>query len=557
MQPVSASTSERIQPGEISNRRLVSVIIPFLNAQQFIQEAIESVFAQTYTAWELLLVDDGSSDGSTAIARRYAGEYRERVRYLEHPGDQNRGKTASRNLGIRYATGEYVAFLDADDVWMPHKLEQQVTTLDTHPEAAMVYGLSQYWYSWTGKPEDQRCDFVDDLGVSPNTLIQPPALLTRFFLAQKAAIPNPSNILVRHEIIEQVNGFDEAFGDYYEDQAFLAKVCLKACVFATSECWDRYRQHPNSSSSIAQKTGLEYSTRLFFLNWLAGYLSDQGVKEPKIWQGLRKELWRCRHPNLYRLLRDGQNLMHVIGERTLPFPFRHWLRTKWKGTTYTPSIGWVRFGNLRRLTPLSREFGYDRGLPIDRYYIERFLAKNASDIRGHVMEIADNIYTRRFGGDQVTASDVLHVTEGNAQATMVGDLTCADHIPSGSFDCVILTQTLQFIYDVPAALRTVKRILKPGGVVLATLPGISPISRYDKERWGHFWAFTTQSARRLFEKVFPKEHVQTTTYGNVLAAASFLYGMATEELRKEELEYFDPDYELIIAIRAVKPGTHA
>ena len=244
----------------------------------------------------------------------------------------------------------------------------------------------------------------------------------------------------------------------------------------------------------------------------------------------------------------------MIAHRTFTLPVFHWLRAKWKRLGYATPAGWVRFGSLRRVTPLSREFGYDRGLPIDRYYIERFLANNASDIRGHVMEIADSVYVRRFGGDRVTRTDVLHVKAGHPNATIVGDLTCADHIPSRNFDCVILTQTLQFIHDVPGVLRTVKRILKPGGVVLATMPGISPISRYDMEKWGHFWAFTTQSARRLFEGVFPRDHTQITAYGNVLTAASFLYGIATEELRKEELDYFDPDYELIIAVRAIKPA---
>jgi len=260
---------------------------------------------------------------------------------------------------------------------------------------------------------------------------------------------------------------------------------------------------------------------------------------------------------LSRLWRDGQHIMLVIARRTLPLPIRQWLWTKWKGVDYTPPVGWVRFGNLRRLTPFSREFGYDRGLPIDRYYIERFLAKNASDIRGQVLEVGDNAYTLRFAANRVTKSDVLHVTKGNSQATIVGDLTRADDIPSDSFDCVILTQTLQFISDAPAALRTVERILKPGGIVLATFSGISPISRYDLEHWGHCAAFTSLSTRRLFEEVFPQDHVQITAYGNVLTAASFLYGMATEELRKEELDHLDPDYELMIAVRAVKPANEA
>ena len=242
-----------------------------------------------------------------------------------------------------------------------------------------------------------------------------------------------------------------------------------------------------------------------------------------------------------------------IARRTLGFPVPQWLWAKWKGIDYITPSRWLRVGSLRRFTPLSRQFGFDRGLPIDRHYIEGFLSKNALDICGHVLEVADNTCTRRFGGDRVTKSDVLHPEPGNPNGTIVGDLTCADHIPSGTIDCVLLTQTLQFIYDVPAAIRTVQRILKPGGVVLATVPGISPLSRYDMEKWSHFSAFTTQSARRLFAEVFPASNVRVEAHGNVLAATAFLYGMASQELRQKELDSCDPDYELIITVRAVKP----
>jgi SAM-dependent methyltransferase len=146
------------------------------------------------------------------------------------------------------------------------------------------------------------------------------------------------------------------------------------------------------------------------------------------------------------------------------------------------SGGRIRFGSLRRIVPISREWGSDRGLPIDRYYIERFLRVHGADIRGHVMEIRDDAYTREFGGNRVTRTDVLHAVEGNPQATIVADLACADHIPSDTFDCVILTQTLQFIYDALAAVGTLHRILKPGGVLLATIPGISQSNRR-LERW--------------------------------------------------------------------------
>jgi SAM-dependent methyltransferase len=213
----------------------------------------------------------------------------------------------------------------------------------------------------------------------------------------------------------------------------------------------------------------------------------------------------------------------------------------------------VHFGSLRRVTPVGRLLGRDRGLRVDCYYIERFLAANAERVRGHVLELDDDRYTRRFGGERVTRSDVLHVHPNNPRATIVADLTRGDQIPSNRFDCILLTQTLPFIYDIHAVIRTLHRVLRPGGVVLATMGGITPISRRDMERWGHYWSFTTLSARLLFEEAFPPANVQVDSFGNVLAATAFLYGLAAEELHPDELDYRDPDYEFLVTVIAVKP----
>jgi SAM-dependent methyltransferase len=222
--------------------------------------------------------------------------------------------------------------------------------------------------------------------------------------------------------------------------------------------------------------------------------------------------------------------------------------------TRWPPVGWTRLGSLRRLQPISRDWGMERGQPIDRYYIENFLAAHADDVRGHVLEIGGNTYTRRFGGDQVMQSVVLHVAEQREVVTLIGDLTTGENMPADTFDCVILTQTLNAIFDVAAALRTVHRILKPGGVALITVPGISKISRYDMDRWGYYWSFTTASMMQLMTAVFPPECVQIKAHGNVLAATAFLYGLASQELRRRELDTVDPDYELLITVRATKPG---
>ncbi len=239
--------------------------------------------------------------------------------------------------------------------------------------------------------------------------------------------------------------------------------------------------------------------------------------------------------------------------RVLAMGVRTWLREKLRLGGNGPRPGQLRFGHLRRAAPVSRLFGFDRGQPVDRYYIENFLAARAEDIHGNVLEVGGDKYTRAFGGPRVKEADVLHASSDNPRATIVADLARGDNIPSDAFDCFILTQTLQFVYDVHAAVRTIYRILKPGGVVLATLPGISRIDRGGANQWGEWWRFTGMSAQRLFSEAFPRENVTVESYGNVLIAIALLHGLATEELRREEFAYHDPDYEVLITVRSEKP----
>ena len=208
-------------------------------------------------------------------------------------------------------------------------------------------------------------------------------------------------------------------------------------------------------------------------------------------------------------------------------------------------------GDLRRITPVDANWGFERGTPIDRVYVESFVGAHSSDIRGRVLEIAAPDYTTRFGRG-VEKVDILMATEGNPQATIVADLTDAPQIPDDSFDCAIVTQTLQFVYDVRAALATLQRILAPGGVLLATVPGLTKISPPEDEEWGEWWHYTSRSAKRLAEEAFGAGNVEVAAYGNVLSAAGFLYGLAASDLRPEELEARDRLYEVIVGIRAVK-----
>jgi SAM-dependent methyltransferase len=211
-------------------------------------------------------------------------------------------------------------------------------------------------------------------------------------------------------------------------------------------------------------------------------------------------------------------------------------------------------GDLRRLTPIDPNWGFERGTPIDRVYVERFVGAHARDIRGRVLEIAAPDYTTRFGSgvDQI---DVLMATGGNPDATIVGDLADAPHIPDDSFDCAIVTQTLQFVYDTRAAMATLHRILAPGGVLLATVPGITRISPPEDEQYGEWWHFTARSAQRRAEEAFGEGAVEVEAFGNVLTASAFLYGLAASDLRPDELQARDPLYEVIVGLRAVKTAT--
>jgi hypothetical protein len=207
--------------------------------------------------------------------------------------------------------------------------------------------------------------------------------------------------------------------------------------------------------------------------------------------------------------------------------------------------------NLRNTVPVSAVFGLDRGTPIDRYYIEEFLRTNKSLITGDVLEIAESYYSKKFGKN-IESFEILHYNNDNPKATIVGDLTKAQTLPADKIDCFICTQTFQFIYNYMDAIRGAHHLLKKGGVLLATFAGISQISRYDMDRWGDYWRFTTLSATKSFAEIFGNENVKVDWFGNVLSSISFLEGITAEELSKKELDFKDENYQLLITVVARK-----
>lgn len=262
----------------------VSIITPFLNGEEFMDETISCVLEQTCRSWELLLVDDGSTDSSSELARKYAERYPNKIRYLEHSGHANLGQSPSRNLAIHHAHGEFIAFLDVDDYWLPEKLQRQVDIFDNHSDVAMVYSPYFLWYSWTGRPEDLHRDIRGEIGngKSYNRVVEPPQMLLQHILHENG-LPAPVSAMVRRNIIDRTGGFELAFPGMYDDEAFFGKIALNYSVFVISECLDRYRQHENSFCARAIRDGywerdptIPSPDRVRLVRWLFDYVQEHG-----------------------------------------------------------------------------------------------------------------------------------------------------------------------------------------------------------------------------------------------------------------------------------------
>jgi glycosyltransferase involved in cell wall biosynthesis len=253
----------------------VSAIIIVLNGEDYISEAIESVLAQVFEDWELIVVDDGSVDGTRDIVQRFIDADPERIRLIRHADHGNHGMSATRNLGVEQGRGEFVAFLDADDTWTPAKLREQVEILDRHPDAAMVYGRTLIWNSWD--PSSGAADHFYELGVEANASYAPPRLFYQL-LENAHQTPTTCNAMIRRPIVQKIGGFDPRFRDMFEDQIFFAKLLLQYPVYVSDECWAKYRQHGSSASVLAGDPRRVRHAHLRYLRALRRYLLKQGYR---------------------------------------------------------------------------------------------------------------------------------------------------------------------------------------------------------------------------------------------------------------------------------------
>lgn len=284
---------------------LVSVIVPFLDVAPFLTEAIESVRAQTYANWELLLCDDGATDGSSDIARAYAQGDPARIRHLVHEGAAHQGASAARNLGLLHARGELIALLDGDDVWLPEKLSEQVATLREHPEADALYGLTELWHSWSGSGRDE----LPPSGVADGTLLAPRALLGGM-LRREVLVPCTCSIVMRADAVRRAGGFENEFPGVYDDVAFYSRLSLVGSFLFVARQWDRYRQHDASTYATVRRSNERHRARLKYLTWLEGQIAESpAADDTGLRSALRAALRRERHPRLFGLIDRVRNVL--------------------------------------------------------------------------------------------------------------------------------------------------------------------------------------------------------------------------------------------------------
>lgn len=279
------------------NNPLVSVITNFYNTEKFLSEAIESVIVQTYLNWELILVDDGSTDKSSSVAKEYTTKYPGKIFYYEHESHLNKGTSASRNLGIKKSSGIFMAFLDADDVYLNNRLEKAIKIFIKYPEIGSVISATKYWYSWDQEPEQK--DFIQTLEIQEGVYF-PPELL-KLFLTKKAAVPCMGGLTVKKELITSSCWFEDEFTGMYDDHVFYSKLILNSEVFVDNNFYDLYRQHNNSCYSVSKSTNTVYQFEDKYLRWLSIYIIKYNY--PEIQKIIKRQLKMLSYPGVYNVFR--------------------------------------------------------------------------------------------------------------------------------------------------------------------------------------------------------------------------------------------------------------
>ena len=286
----------------------ISVIVIVLNGENFISEALESVAAQSFDEWELIIVDDGSSDRTREIALEFSSRHPFRTRVLEHPEAANRGMSASRNLGIEHARGMYTTFLDHDDVYEPEKLASMLAAAERHPDADAVIGPNSMWYSWNEESQPST-DRPQILGITTETVLDPPGMINGFLSNSSTT---PLGPLIRTETLRTLGGYDPAFKGMHEDQVFMVRLMLRHPIVVIDDVLHRYRQHPESCVARTHANGRDKQARYRFLVWMKMELAGQDSRHPELEEQIEVQMRECRGRHGRRAQRILINLRETL-----------------------------------------------------------------------------------------------------------------------------------------------------------------------------------------------------------------------------------------------------
>lgn len=497
----------------------VSTIIRCADLPHRVYESVRSIEQQAGGPGQIVLVTDETTPAS---ARDWLTRFGA-ARGLTVTHAPARLPGAVRNAGVRVSRGAYVACLDAGDRLAP---EFHAVCVSPFDEANI--GLVTTAVLTLG-PGDER-------HISPPSTASLDGLIGNTSLAH-------SSSMFRRECWDRLGGFDETLAALEDYDFFLRLIA--------SEC-----------------RGVLIHQPLLIRPWRTDALYHRSWGTDDYLDSFRRIIESqdtLFQADLVDALYTSESLLHQAGSRYRARLARH-NDAKGELERLATSIEELRaslsphdqdridLGDMRRVSPIARNWGYERGTPIDRHYIENFVETHAADIRGAVLEVQESDYTTRYGGQRVSRSDVVDLNTANPHATVVADLRAATNIPSKAYDCVILTQTLHVIDDMSAVVSECARILKPGGVLLATLPCVSRVC-LEYGHGGDHWRVTGDGARQLFGEHFPIATLEVAVRGNTLVNTAFMYGLACHEIAPEEFAVDDPYNPLIVTVCARKPDT--
>jgi glycosyltransferase involved in cell wall biosynthesis len=310
-------TDSSLKPQNIP---LISVIIPFYNREKFLVESIQSVIDQSFENWELILIDDGSTDRSHEIAESFVQKYPQKISLHSHHKKVNLGASTSRNLGARNSRGEFLTFLDSDDVFFPNTLELEIRAFEKFPDADAVCGTAMVWSSWPDEPSHKDTDFIIDLVLESERIYEPPALFIHNMNASGRK-PHFNSTLLRRKLLDQVGLFEEEFKSVGEDQALWAKVSLHGKIYIFDDCLTKYRQHPASTCANLLKDGGDIDNWSAFFNWLEKYLEREDITDQRVWNSFARFKQR-------QSLEQKLKFVKQFYRDTLPLSWRYKFRDK-------------------------------------------------------------------------------------------------------------------------------------------------------------------------------------------------------------------------------------